>query len=88
MMQELKAERVRLIVGHPHDPDAKMVPVTIHDMESRRLKYQKVNRDQLAVMAGDKMGEWMAIYLPTAEQWTLVDYVSDMRKALKVVGAG
>jgi hypothetical protein len=84
-MQDLKAERVRVIVGTPKEPEQRMVPVTIHDMESRRCKFQSVPRDQLAVMNGDKLGEWMAIYLPTAEQWTLIDYVSDMRKALKVV---
>lgn len=85
MMQELKAERVRVIVGIPKEATQAMMPVTIMDMESRRLKYQKVSRDQLEVMAGDKMGEWIAIWLPTAEQWTLVDYVSGMRKPLKVV---
>jgi hypothetical protein len=84
-MQELKAERVRVMVGFPETTDARVIPVTIMDMESRRVKYQHVPRDAIEVMEGDKMGEWMAIYLPTAEQWTLVDYVSDMRKALKVV---
>jgi len=84
-MQDLKAERVRVIVGHPKEPDQRMVPVTIHDLESRRCKFQRVPRDQLAVMNGDKLGEWMAIWLPTAEQWTLIDFVGDMRKALKVV---
>jgi hypothetical protein len=84
-MQELKSERVRVIVGWPDPDEPRMVPVTIHDMESRRCKFQRVPRDQLAVMNGDKMGEWMAIWLPTAEQWTLIDFVGDMRKALKVV---
>jgi hypothetical protein len=87
MMQELKAERVRVIVGWAQEPDSRMVPVVVHDMESRRLKYQHAYRDELAVMNGDPMGEWMAYWLPTAERWALIDYVSDMRKALKVVGA-
>lgn len=85
MMQELKAERVRVIVGYPKEPDQHMIPVVVHDMASRRLRDQYAPRDQLAVMNGDKMGEWMAIWLPTAERWTLIDYVSDMRQALKVV---
>jgi hypothetical protein len=84
-MTELKAERVRVIVGHPKEPGQRMVPVTIHDMESRRCRFQSVSRDQLEVMEGDTMGEWMAIFLPTADRWSLVDYVSNMRKALKVV---
>lgn len=86
-MSELKPERVRLLVGFPETPDADMMPVTIMDRDSRRLKYQHVPRDQLAVMNGDCMGEWMAIYLPTAEKWSLIDFVGDMRKALKVVEA-
>ena len=86
-MSELKPERVRLLVGFPDTPDQDMIPVTIMDRDSRRLKYQHVPRDQLACMEGDAMGEWMAVWLPTAEKWSLVDYVSDMRKALKVVEA-
>lgn len=85
MMQELKAERVRVIVGYPQEPDQRTMPITIHDMQSRRCRFQSVHRDQLEIMNGDKLGEWMAIWLPTAEQWTLIDYLGDMRKALKVV---
>lgn len=86
-MSDLKPERVRVIVGIPEHPDQDMVPVTITDRGDRRVRYQYVHRDQLAVMMGDTLGEWLAIYLPTAEKWSLIDYVSDMRKALKVVEA-
>jgi hypothetical protein len=84
---EMKPERVKLIVGTPKEPDSEFVPCTIHDRDSRRLKYQRIPRDQLAVMHGETMGEWMAIWLPTAERWSLIDYVSDMRQALRVVDA-
>jgi hypothetical protein len=87
IIKDMKAERVKLIVGHPKEPDSDFIPCTIHDQDSRRLKYQFVPKDQLAVMHGDKMGEWMAIWLPTAERWSLIDYVSDMRGVLKLVDA-
>lgn len=73
------AERVRVIVGHPEDPASRMIPVTVHDLDSRRLKYQHAPRDQLAVMNGDDLGEWTAYWSETRQQWTLVDYIGDMR---------
>jgi hypothetical protein len=78
-MTALETEKVRIIVGYPENPGAKMIPITIHDMDSRRLRCQYAHRDQLAVMAGDQLGEWMAIWLPRKNEWALVDYVGDMK---------
>lgn len=72
-------ERVRVIVGYPETPDARMVPVTVHDMDSRRLRYQHAPRGQLAVMNGDQMGEWSAIWIERRREWALIDYLGDMR---------
>lgn len=72
-------ERVRIIVGHPKEPDQKQIPVTVHDLESRRLRYQFAPRDQLAVMNGDSLGEWTAIWSESRREWTLVEYLGDMR---------
>lgn len=86
-MQNMQIEKVRVIVGIPADETPDQVPVTIHDPDSRRLKYQRAHRDQLAVMNGDSMGEWTAIWLPTTEQWRLVDYLGDFRNKIRIVEA-
>ena len=75
----LGGERVRVIVGHPENPDAKMVPATIHDLDSRRCKFQHVPRGQLAVMNGDQMGEWSAIWMERRQEWALIEFLGDMR---------
>ena len=77
--QSGEPERVRIIVGTPKEPDQKQVPVTVHDMDSRRLRYQFAPRDQLAVMNGDPLGEWTAIWSESRREWTLVEYLGDMR---------
>ena len=72
-------ERVRVQVGIPATPEQKQIPVVVHDMQSRRCKYQHAPRDQLAAMNGDKLGEWSAIWSESRQTWTLVEYLGDMR---------
>lgn len=74
-------ERVNLAVGIPASPDQKMVPVTIFDLESRRVKYQHAPRDQLAVMGGRKTAQWTAIWSSLGQEWKLLDIVSETAEA-------
>lgn len=73
------AEIVNLSIGYPEDCHQALIPVTIFDLESRRVRYQKVHRDQLEVMGDTKTAMWKAYW--TGTDWRLIDIVPDTAEA-------
>lgn len=74
-------ELVWVAVGHPDDPNQLLIPITIHDTQSRRIRYTYAHRDQLAVMLGRSLGKWTALWIQTTPadrgEWRLLDLVND-----------
>jgi hypothetical protein len=70
-----------VIKGHADDPSAPHLPVTVHDIESRRLRYQTAPRDALApILNMGGMAKYSAIWRPeegTNGLWQLVDILPD-----------
>lgn len=77
-----KPETVYVVRGIPSEPDAKQIPVTIHDLRSRRVRYVYLPRAQLAVMAGRHVAKWTAYWVQTRPQdhgeWRLIDIDSEL----------
>lgn len=76
-----QTEVVWAIKGQPVDPAQPMWPVTIHDLRSRRLRYQAAPREVLAPlfdMGG--MAKYSAIWLShegSNGRWQLIDVLPD-----------
>ena len=75
-------ETVYVVRGIPSEPDAEQIPVTIHDLRSRRVRYVHAPRAQLAVMAGRDIAKWTAYWIQPHPkdrgEWRLVDVVSEL----------
>ena len=80
-MTKDQIELVWVAVGKPKDPDQALIPITVHDLDSRRVRYTHAPKDQLAVMLGRTLGKWTAIWLQRSPidrgEWRLLDLVSD-----------
>lgn len=70
-----------VILGTPADPSQEMWPATVHDRESRRLRYQMIPKGQaleISLMGG--MAKWRARWCPQVGdrgEWALIEMVED-----------
>lgn len=67
--------------GKPIDPDVPMWPATVHDLRSRRCRYQVVNKHLLfPLMETGGMAKFSAVWCPNAGtngRWQLIDVLPD-----------
>lgn len=74
-----KGERVWIIPGIPDPTSPEMIPVTITDPQSRRVRYQKEARNKLAPLHG-RSGYGRAVFLNG--QWTITHVEPNEEPAL------
>ena len=74
-------EPIWVIKGYPIDPAQPMWPCTVHDIDSRRVRYQMVPRDALMpILDRGGMATYAAIWWPDRGErgeWQLVDILPD-----------
>ncbi len=77
----MKAEITWVMLGKPLDPLQETWPATVMDLESRRLRYQRITKSQAletSLMGG--MAKWSARWCPQVGdkgEWSLIDMLPD-----------
>ncbi len=77
----MKAEITWVMLGKPLDPSQETWPATVMDLESRRLRYQRITKSQAletSLMGG--MAKWSARWCPQVGdkgEWSLIDMLPD-----------
>lgn len=75
-MKMTAPELTWVILGHPLDPSKETWPATVMDVNSRRLRYQRIPKGQALetnLMGG--MAKWSAHYIDN--EWRLIEMVPD-----------
>ena len=78
----MTTETVFVALGVCSDPAADQIPVTICDLQSRRVRYVHAPRAQMAVMNGRGVAKWTAYWIQPHPkdrgEWRLADIVSEI----------
>ena len=76
-----KPELTWVLLGHPRDPAQETWPATVMDVDSRRVRYQRIPKShalEVSLMGG--MAKWSAHWHPEVGdkgEWSLVVMVPD-----------
>ena len=72
-------EHVWAIRGQPVSPSDEQWPIVVHDIHSKRLRYQHAPR-YIALALGEfnGMARMTARWLPNENRWQLLDILPDM----------
>ena len=78
---EIVPEIVYVARGWPEEETADIIPVTVWDADSRRIRRIHASRDQMAVTLNSGLSKWLALWIQPNPwdrgEWKLLDVVAN-----------